>query len=112
MRKEKANGVHYSTHAPYAYNTSQNVSTKFTPFEHTFGRKVTFPIDLEMSKQTLEEKLEQIQQAKVFDPTSLSEVARSWKRPRPTSLLLSRSEMNRTTESMGSRMDTRLEIWC
>ena len=31
----------------FAYNTSKHESTKFTPFEITFGRKAILPLDLD-----------------------------------------------------------------
>ena len=33
-----------------AYNTSQQDSTKFTPFELMFGRKASLPIDIDIHK--------------------------------------------------------------
>ncbi len=40
-----------------AYNTSIQQSTNLTPFELMFGRKATISIDVEMLKQTAEEKI-------------------------------------------------------
>lgn len=36
----------------FAYNTSQQDSTKFTPFELMFGRKATLPIDINIQKKS------------------------------------------------------------
>ena len=36
----------------FAYNTSQQDSTKFTPFELMFGRQVTLPIDINIQKSS------------------------------------------------------------
>ena len=36
----------------FAYNTSQQHSTKFTPFELMFGRQVTLPIDINIQKSS------------------------------------------------------------
>ena len=36
----------------FAYNTSQQDSTKFTPFELMFGQKATLPIDINIQKKS------------------------------------------------------------
>ena len=36
----------------FAYNTSQQDSTKFTPFELMFGRQATLPIDINIQKNS------------------------------------------------------------
>ncbi len=38
----------------YAYNTSRHKSTKFTPFEFMFGRKVVLPIEINVEKKDVD----------------------------------------------------------
>jgi len=45
----------------FAYNTSVQESTHFSPFEVMFGRKATLPIDINMSNQKAEQKLQKYQ---------------------------------------------------
>lgn len=42
----------------FAYNTSVQESTHYSPFELMFGRKATLPIDLDMKKDTNDEETE------------------------------------------------------
>jgi hypothetical protein len=44
----------------FAYNTSVQESTLFSPFELMFGRKATLPIDLDMSKDNVDEKIKKL----------------------------------------------------
>ena len=43
----------------FAYNTSCQESTKFTPFELMFGRKATIPIDIDINKKEPKKVLEE-----------------------------------------------------
>jgi hypothetical protein len=47
----------------FAYNTSVQESSNFTPFEIMFGRKATLPIDIDMEKQNVHEKLQKCNEA-------------------------------------------------
>lgn len=50
----------------FAYNTSCQESTIFTPFELMFGHKVTIPIDIHMNKKESKKVLEQFQNISLF----------------------------------------------
>ena len=43
----------------FAYNTSCQESTKFTPFELMFGRKATIPIDIDINEKEPKKVLEE-----------------------------------------------------
>ena len=47
----------------FAYNTSRQDSTKFTPFELMFGRKAVLPVELQISQVDPESALNDFQAA-------------------------------------------------
>ena len=52
--RNKSTWSSYLDTCVFAYNTSQQDSTKFTPFELMFGRKATLPIDITIQKKSKE----------------------------------------------------------
>ena len=44
----------------FAYNTSQQDSTLFTPFELMFGRRATLPTDINIQKQSTKELIDDV----------------------------------------------------
>ena len=52
--QNKSTWCSYLDTCVFAYNTSQQESTKFTPFELMFGRKATLPIDMNLQRSSKE----------------------------------------------------------
>ena len=52
--RNKSTWSSYLDTSVFAYNTSQQDSTKFTPFELMFGRKATLPINITIQKKSKE----------------------------------------------------------
>lgn len=50
--RNKSTWSKYLDTCVFAYNTSQQDSTKFTPFQLMFGRKATLPIDINIQKNS------------------------------------------------------------
>ena len=50
--QNKSTWSDYLVTCVFAYNTSQQDSTKFTPFELMFGRQATLPIDINIQKSS------------------------------------------------------------
>ena len=59
----------------YAYNTSVQESTRFSPFEVMFGRKPTMPIDIDMATNTPEDQLQKYLEAKELSQSQVEEMA-------------------------------------
>ena len=59
----------------YAYNTSVQESTRFSPFEVMFGRKPTMPIDIDMATNIPEDQLQKYLEAKELSQTRVEEMA-------------------------------------
>lgn len=57
FRIKKRIGIHIWTRV-YAYNTSRQESTLYTPFEVMFGRRPVLPIELDVDNQSAAELLE------------------------------------------------------
>ena len=52
--QNKSTWCSYLDTCVFAYNTSQQESTRFTPFELMFGRKATLPIDINLQRSSKE----------------------------------------------------------
>ena len=59
----------------YAYNTSVQESTRFSPFEVMFGRKPTMPIDVDMATNTPEDQLQMYLEAEELSQSQVNEMA-------------------------------------
>ena len=57
VQKKQDQWDEYLDTCAFSYNTSVQESTHYSPFELMFGRKATLPIDLDMAKQTGDEKM-------------------------------------------------------
>ena len=58
----------------YAYNTSVQESTRFSPFEVMFGRKPTMPIDIDMATNTPEDQLQMYLEAEELSQSQVEEM--------------------------------------
>ena len=58
----------------YAYNTSVQESTCFSPFEVMFGRKATMPIDIDMATKTPEDRLQKCLDAEKLSPSKVKKM--------------------------------------
>ena len=59
----------------YAYNISVQESTHFSPLEVMYGRKATMPVDIDMTAESPEDRLQKYLQAKELSPSKVKERA-------------------------------------
>ena len=59
----------------YAYNTSVQESTRFSPFEVMYGRKATLPIEIDTSTKSCEERLQKCLEGGEVSPSKIGEMA-------------------------------------
>ena len=74
VTKQREEWDQYVDTCVYAYNTSVQESTCFSPFEVMFGRKATIPIDIDTATKTREDHLQKCLDAEKLSPSKVEKM--------------------------------------